>query len=321
MSKSLSVSIALATYNGEQYVGEQLDSIARQTRLPDELIISDDASNDATTDIIRNFSQNVSFPVKLFINQNRLGSTRNFEKAIRACNSDIIFLCDQDDIWYLDKIKCIEECFVKDAEVGAIFTDADVVDQNLHPFGPRLWKKVRFSTREQEQVETHDAYTVLLKHFVVTGTTMAFRAKYCDLVLPIPEKWIHDAWIALLIGAASYLTALPIPLVAYRQHALNQLGAQRKRGHNKGKSFAEIFTPQIELYESAKDRLEEFADYIPNAKYKIICLNEKIAFLRMRGTLPVMRCRRLPSVLNGLINLRYHRFGRGIRAFVNDLFR
>ena len=98
MSRHLTISIALATYNGERYIEKQLDSIAQQTRLPNELIIFDDASNDTTADIIRNFSQNVPFLVRLDINQERLGSTRNFEKAIRVCNSDIIFLCDQDDV-------------------------------------------------------------------------------------------------------------------------------------------------------------------------------------------------------------------------------
>ncbi len=321
MSKNLTISIALATYNGEQYISEQLDSIARQIRLPDELVISDDASNDTTTDIIKNFTQNSSFPVRLSINQERLGSTRNFEKAIRVCNSDIIFLCDQDDVWYPNKIELIEECFINNTEAGAIFTDADIVNQNLHRFGPSLWKKVRFSKRERKQVEIQGAYKVLLKHFIVTGATMAFRSKYCDLVLPIPEKWVHDAWIALLISAASHLIALPTPLVAYRQHALNQLGAQRKRGHNRGKSCAEVFIPQIELYEFARNCLQEFSDCIPNAEYKILCLNEKIAFLRMRATLPVARLRRLPKVFHELVNLRYHRFGRGIGAFINDILR
>ena len=223
--------------------------------------------------------------------------------------------------WYPNKIEYIEEYFINDAKVGAVFTDADIVNQYLHPFGPKLWKKIRFSSREQARVEARDAYTVLLKHFVVTGATMAFRSKYRDLVLPIPEKWVHDAWIALLISATSYLIALPTPLIAYRQHAQNQLGVQRHRGRNRGKSFTEIFAPQVELYELARDRLVAFADHIPDAKYKILYLNEKISFLRIRATLPDKCWRRLPNAFNELINLRYHRFGRGLRAFINDIFR
>lgn len=96
-NKRLSLSIALASYNGKSYIREQLDSIARQTRLPDELIISDDASADSTEDIVFGFAQNAPFPVRFQRNNVRFGSTRNFGSAIRACNGDIIFLCDQDD--------------------------------------------------------------------------------------------------------------------------------------------------------------------------------------------------------------------------------
>jgi glycosyltransferase involved in cell wall biosynthesis len=185
MNKPFSLSIALASYNGERYVNEQLESIARQTRLPDELIVSDDASTDATPDIVLDFARRAPFPVRFLQNRERLGSTRNFEAAIRACNGDIIFLCDQDDVWYPNKISLVEEHFINDPSAGAVFTDANVVDENLRQFGHRLWKTFRFSSREQVRVATGDALGVLLKHPVVTGATMAFRSKYRALVLPI----------------------------------------------------------------------------------------------------------------------------------------
>ena len=320
MNTQLSLSIALATYNGEYYIREQLDSIMRQTRQPDELVISDDASNDTTAEIIRDFSKTVPFSVRLDINQERLGSTRNFEKAIRACNSDIIFLCDQDDIWYPDKIERIEECFMKNTEVGAVFTDADIVDQDLHTFGPQLWKKVRFNSRERAQVGSRDAFTVLLKHTVVTGATMAFRSKYRDLVLPIPEKWVHDAWIALLVSAASYLIAIPTPMVAYRQHSSNQLGLPG--GKNLRKSCATYHNPRISCYESARTRILEFSDQIPDARHKICCLDDKLGFLRARAGLPDSRWRRLPTALRELVTLRYNRYTKaGVGSFINDLLR
>src|SRR5688500_1591108 len=143
MSKRLSLSIALASYNGERYIVEQLNSIALQTRLPDELIVSDDSSADATSAIVLDFAKRVPFAVRFQINNERLGSTRNFERAIRACNGDVIFLCDQDDVWYPEKIACIEERFINKHEVGAVFTDEDVVDENLCPYGGRLCKSFR----------------------------------------------------------------------------------------------------------------------------------------------------------------------------------
>src|SRR5690606_19224477 len=155
-------------------------------------------------------------------NTDRLGSTRNFENAIRACNGDIIFLCDQDDVWYPEKMARIEERFVRKPGTGAVFTDADVVDENLFPSGERLWKAFKFSPKEQSRVAACDALSVLVKHPVVTGATMAFRSTYRDLVLPLADTW-HDAWISLLISATSSLEALSEPLIAYRQHGANQL--------------------------------------------------------------------------------------------------
>jgi glycosyltransferase involved in cell wall biosynthesis len=318
MTTRLTLSIALATYNGERYIAEQLDSIARQTRLPDELVIFDDLSMDATPTIVQDFARRAPFNVRFQRNSQRLGSTRNFETAIHACRGDIIFLCDQDDVWYPNKIALIEEQFINDPGTGAVFTDADVVDQELYPFGEGLWKAVRFRSKEQAQVAAGDAFSVLLKHFVVTGATMAFRSTYLKLVLPIPDGWVHDAWIALLIGAASSVVALPTPLIAYRQHGANQLGIPRS-GRNRGRSCAAIYEPQVLRYEAAKLRLLDYADHLPDAKRKIRLLDNKLAFLRSCATMPDARWRRLLVALQKLATLHYHRYGGGLKNFRRDL--
>ena len=318
MSVRLSLSIAMATYNGERYIGEQLDSIAHQTRLPDELVISDDTSTDATVSVVQDFARRAPFPVRLQINRERLGSTRNFEAAIRACSGEIIFLCDQDDIWYPDKMARIEEQFVHNPEVGAVFTDADVVDQDLNPLRLRLWKKIRFSSQEQARIAARDATTVLLKHPVATGATMAFRSTYRDLVLPMPDVWVHDAWISLLIGATSHLAALPTPLIAYRQHSANQIGVMRRK-KSSGKSCAEIYGQKVFCYELVRTRLLEFADHLPDVGQQIRRLDEKLVFLRARAALPDARWRRLPYLLRELTALRYHHYGMGLESFGSDL--
>ena len=316
----LSLSIALATYNGERYLAEQLKSILHQTRLPDELVISDDASIDATRAIVLDFARHAPFPVRLQENRDRLGSTRNFEVAIRGCGGDIIFLCDQDDVWYPNKIALIEERFINNPAAGIVFTDADVVDQDLHPLGLRLWKAVRFSSAEQAEVAAQGTFSVLLKRFTVTGATMAFRSSYRDLVLPISDLWVHDGWIAMLIGAVSQLVALPTPLIAYRQHSANQIGIPR-RGRNHGKTCAVIHGPQVLRYEAALTRLQEFADRLPESRQNINRLDETLAFLRARAALPDTRWRRLPGALRELAALRYHRYAKGLKSFRKDLLR
>ena len=318
MTTPLSLSVALASYNGERYIGAQLESIARQTRLPDELVISDDGSTDSTEDIVREFARRAPFAVR-FLQHERMGSTRNFELAIAECRGDIIFLCDQDDVWYPNKVKTIEAVFIDRPETGAVFTDADVVDENLQPLGSRLWTYFRFRPKEQAQVEAGDALSVLLRHPVATGATMAFRSSFRDFLLPMPPTW-HDAWIALLIGTTSHLVALPAPLIAYRQHGHNQVGIPRP-GRNRDKTVAEIYGPRVLLYEKARARLLEFADRFPTDAERIYLFNEVIKLLRARATLPIDRWRRLPMALQGLIAYRYHRYAYGWGSFLKDLFR
>jgi hypothetical protein len=315
----LSLSVALASYNGERYIGEQLDSIARQTRLPDELIISDDASSDATTGIALDFSRHAPFPVRILQNSERAGSTRNFEIAIRACKGDIIFLCDQDDVWYPNKTSLVEERLINNPHAGAVFTDADVVDENLHPLGRLLWQIYKFGPDKQSRFMTHDALGVLLKQPVVTGATMAFRSSYRDLVLPMPQTW-HDTWIALLISATSHLDALPAQLIAYRQHGDNQLGIPRF-GRNRGKSCAAIYGPRVLLYEAIRKRLEESKERFPISMQTIRRFDKKLAFLRASAALPEPRLRRLPVALHELIALHYHSYAHGLHTFWKDLLR
>jgi hypothetical protein len=249
-----------------------------------------------------------------------LGSTRNFEVAITACRGDIIFLCDQDDVWYPPKIALMEERFICNPAAGAVFSDGDVVDQNLRQMA-RMWDVFGFTPKEQMKIASGDALDVLLRHPVVTGAALAFRATYRELVLPLPElpnTW-HDEWIALLIGATSNLALLPSPLIAYRQHGSNQVGL-RRRGKNRGKTHAERFGPRVLRFEAARARLLEHAYYYPIDSRVTHQLDQVLSFLRVRSALPSSRLRRLPRILQELGTLRYHRFAYGLKSFHADIF-
>src|SRR5882724_11959920 len=97
--KGQRISVAMCTYNGAGFLSEQLESIAAQTRLPDELVICDDRSTDESVEIVRNFARHTPFSVRLEMNEENLGSTKNFEKSIGLCQGEIIALADQDDVW------------------------------------------------------------------------------------------------------------------------------------------------------------------------------------------------------------------------------
>jgi glycosyltransferase involved in cell wall biosynthesis len=316
----LSLSIAMATHNGERYLAEQLDSILCQSRLPDELIIHDDASSDTTESIIRDFASRAPFPVRLKVHCRQLGSTNNFAGAIRECNGEIIFLCDQDDIWHPNKLALIEECFMRDAKVNAVFSDARVFHQAADLAEYKLWDKIRFSSQEQKQIVTNEAYSVLLRHPVVTGATMAFRSSLRDLLLPIPDAWVHDAWISLLIGGVSRLAIIPEQLISYRQHDKNQIGV-RRQNKNKNKSLLDIYGKKALGYEMARTRMLEFPNYFQYDGQLICSLDKKIAFLHARSKYPKLRCLRWPFVMREFVLLRYSRYSMGLENLFLDLVR
>lgn len=218
------ISVALCTYNGERFLPQQLASIQRQTRLPDELVVCDDRSTDRTVEIVHEFAASVSFPVKIVENEQTLGSSKNFEKAIRLCSGDLIALSDQDDAWCPIRLERSEQELLMHPGAGLVFSDGDLIDDQDHSLGTRLWRSFSF-TRQRAGELLAGNYDLLLKYRFVTGATVMFRATLRDRCLPIPQGWIHDEWIAAIAAAFSDLRPIEEALICYRQHTLQQLGS------------------------------------------------------------------------------------------------
>src|SRR5262245_33463585 len=125
------ISIALCTYNGAKFLSSQLESYLVQTQMPDEVVVCDDRSNDQTVEILKAFAERAPFSVRVLVNDQNLGSTKNFEKAISLCSGEFIFLSDQDDIWNPDKIEKMTAPFENDPDVGLVFSDVELVDESL----------------------------------------------------------------------------------------------------------------------------------------------------------------------------------------------
>lgn len=218
----MKISIAMCTYNGQAFLGEQLESIAAQTRPPDEMVICDDNSNDTTVKMIETFASTASFPVRLYINSCNLGSTKNFEKAIDLCYGDLIALSDQDDVWSKHKLKKLEDTFSASPEVGLVFTDADLIDEASLDLNLSLWQSFEFDRPEQELIKRGKAFEVFIQRNVATGATMAFRSSLREFFLPIPSDlpyMIHDGWIALVASAVAQVALIYQPTIKYRLHS------------------------------------------------------------------------------------------------------
>src|ERR1043166_6780901 len=192
----------MCTYNGAEFLPAQWESILAQSRKPDEIVVCDDASSDQTRRLLEKLAAETSIPVTLHFNQKNLGSVKNFEQAIRLCRGSIVALSDQDDVWRTDKLQLIETAFNKSPHVGLVFSDAEVVDENLQPLGRRMWTEVCFEPYKRKLIARGRALEVLITGWTVTGATMAFRSDFVNLSLPIPERiaMIHDGWIALTIA-------------------------------------------------------------------------------------------------------------------------
>lgn len=326
------ISIAMCTYNSETYLQEQLDSVANQTRLPNELIICDDCSTDRTEDIVRAFENVAPFKVNFSTNEKQLGSTANFERAIRMCQGDIIVLADHDDICYPHQLARIDEAFAKDSTFpDMVFCDADLMDVEGKLLNARMWEYFGFGQRLQSRIKHGEAFDVFLRKHIVPGCTLAFRQKYRSLIVPFPDVGIHDRWIALLIAAVGCVHAIPEPLIRYRKHSTQQAGValtsittafrknavseQIERAH---RPAASIYADLANLYETAITRLSETSDYHVN-KQVLLKLREKVLHLNARSTLPRSLWRRIPIVLSELVKLHYFRYSNGIYSLARDI--
>lgn len=324
-SKQASISVAMCTYNGERYLREQLESIAKQTLLPSELIVCDDQSADATAKIISDFAQSAPFPVKFIRNPQNLGSTKNFEKAISLCNGEFIALCDQDDIWQPEKLAHQSEKLMRERELGGVFSDAEIVDDRSQETGQRLWLEFYFTTRKQVKFRAGEETAVMLQGNVVTGATLMIRANLRALFLPIPESAVHDCWIAWMTVLCSKLDFIEAALVHYRVHNLQQIGTGNlgiserlplwKRLKRARVDDAAKHLRAARELEALEQRLLKIDD--PGVRAVLQSLRDKIGFLKERASPRRSSISRLYFILKNFYN--YNRYDRDWKCWARDI--
>ena len=203
----MKISIALAAYNGELYLQQQLDSFVKQTRLPDELIITDDCSTDQTIAIIKKFSERAPFPVFLCQNDKTLGYAGNFNRALSLTSGDIVFLSDQDDVWFPEKIERITE-LAQSSSALVIMNDAALTDANLKETGLTKIGQIRSGG--------------LRDSAFVMGCCAAVKRDLLTLCLPILEGYhAHDNWIVRIAEGMGRKVITNDLLQYYRRHEQN----------------------------------------------------------------------------------------------------
>jgi hypothetical protein len=321
-------SVAMCTYNGARFLGAQLASVAAQTRAPDELVVCDDRSTDETARVVRDFAAAAPFRVRLHVNEQNLGSTENFGRAVSLCEGELIALSDQDDVWLPQKLARLEEEFARDASTLVVFSDASIVDEETRPAGQGLWESVGLAREELARVEQGRGVGDLLRGATVTGATMALRASLRDLALPFPTDLplIHDGWTALLAACVGGVRPVAERLVLYRRHGSQQVGPlARPESEGDALTRPNPYDSALAVARAARARLADARSRGlelakgPRAARSIEELDARVAHWDARRTLPPARFRRAAPVLKELLSLRYHRFANGFASAAKDL--
>ncbi len=207
-----SASICLATYNGALFVERLLNSIIPYLSASDEFIVVDDHSTDSTLDILYNIKQRNPFVrFSITINVVNQGPLKSFEKAISLAGNDLIFLCDQDDIWLSYKIPSYKATFMSNPNVGIVASDHLVINA--------ADDLISTSFIRNNVLLGRFPYVPFLNH-KMHGPSIAFRQSLVSLILPFPPNLSsHDQWIAQVVSLSTPSIRLPFPSQAYRLHA------------------------------------------------------------------------------------------------------
>ncbi len=218
------VDVLMATYNGEKYLKEQIDSILNQTYQNIHLIISDDCSTDRTRDILKEYEENEKITV--FYQENNQGYVKNFEFLLNQVTSELYMFADQDDFWLPEKIEKSVEKLQKE-NLDLVFGDLEVVDENLKTLYPSFSKLMLLDRKIKRELNT-DKLQYLYN--CMTGCTILSKKKFLDKILPLPtnSKYvIHDYWLGLVVSLNGKVGYLETPYIKYRQHGNNQVGTDK----------------------------------------------------------------------------------------------
>jgi glycosyltransferase involved in cell wall biosynthesis len=208
----------MSTYNGAQFVVRQLDTVLKQLSPNDEVIVVDDGSKDDTVKVIR---EAYGDRVKVYVNERNLGVIHSFEKAISLAKGDILFLCDQDDLWEENKVELVLEAFNKQ-NATLVVHDALVVDGELRTINPS-WNDYNHNNINQGILGN------ILKN-AYTGAFMAFKKELVSDILPFPPSIeMHDQWIALVcMLKKKNIAFIDQPLMKYVRHGGNVTGMKKR---------------------------------------------------------------------------------------------
>jgi glycosyltransferase involved in cell wall biosynthesis len=206
----------MATYNGERFIRQQLDSFSAQTYRPNELVVTDDGSTDRTLAIVREFAASAPFEVRIYENPQRLDYPRNFERAILLCVGEIILLSDQDDVWFPEKIGTVVAFLDAHPAMAVVVNDQLLTNLNLQHQGVTKLENLKRAGKSSDAL--------------IEGCCTALRRSWGELLLPLDRRLedfvasrdiSHDSWINDLAIALGVRGVIEKPLQYFRRTGSN----------------------------------------------------------------------------------------------------
>ena len=268
------VQILLSTWNGEAWLAELLTSLTRQSFADWELLIRDDGSQDQTNKIILEWQREYPYHLgKFIIDGEHLGSAQSFSRLVEQSTAPYLMFCDQDDIWFPEKIEFSLAALQNlEAEFGEakpllVHTDLAVVNEQRELTASSFWDLHSFDLDQRKQ-----AY--LLTN-IVSGCASILNRVAAEKTFPVPEQAIqHDRWLALVCAWFGRIYALPQPLLFYRQHGNNQIGADLP-----ALPSSEIAVRVNAWSRQAEAFLERHGDQLSQADYRLVAALASLQYL------------------------------------------
>lgn len=220
-----SVSVVLATYNGEQYLSEQLASLASQVVLPAELVVGDDGSADRTVDIVQDFASSSAFPVRLVRQEERLGYAANFLATAGKAVGSVVAFCDQDDIWHPEKLARVVEAFANSSKVVLVAHQAQLVTADGIP----IRRRRMFPTLPARRYPLGTLPLPWYRGFSLSARRELLNYATPDVSNHLGATLAHDGWLWVIASCVGDSVILPDVLVSYRQHYANVIGVPRTK--------------------------------------------------------------------------------------------
>lgn len=315
------VTVVMCTYNGAEFVAEQLRSILDQLGDGDVLTIRDDGSSDDTLEVIERIiaeRSDCGATIDIRSNPTALGAARNFHTAVRAATTDLVLLSDQDDIWYPGHVDLLVQALAHGPAVRIAHTDADLIDAHGTRLSHSLYQALRLSARERARVRAGQAAAVLRRRNIVTGATAGFSRQLARVADPIPGSYLHDEWYGLVAAYHGSVRTLDECTIGYRQHGGNQVGARR---HGLRHEIGRMLYPRTERNAILLNRARQLAEHPafapgrPGHDDARARLDHELA----RAEYPAARLARLRPIAREIRTGHYRLVGHGVRDVLRDL--